>query len=101
MTDKGDHGQNVNKEVQHSKTQANVMARRGSGQRMLHDSPDRLDHDQMVQVAAMHDQDVNSSLPDGPDATPDGFRSPKHLTHREAAQKAHGSSEAQLPKDAK
>lgn len=56
MTDKGSHGQEMDKEVQHSKTQAEALALRGVGQRALHRSADRLSNEQAVLFARMRDE---------------------------------------------
>ena len=55
MTDKGSHGQEMNKGVQHSLSQAKALELRAAGQRNLSQSEDRLSHEQMVLFARMRD----------------------------------------------
>jgi len=49
------HRQVMDKEVQHSKTQAEALALRGIGQRTLHQSKDRLSDAQVALFARMRD----------------------------------------------
>ena len=56
MTDKGSHGQEMNKEVQHSKAQAEQLALRGIGQRTLLRSEDRLSDAQAALFMRMRDE---------------------------------------------
>lgn len=56
MTNKNMHRQMVDKEVQHSKTQAEALALRGVGQRTLHRTEDHLSDAQIALFTQMRDQ---------------------------------------------
>jgi hypothetical protein len=56
MSDKGSHAQEMNTEIQHSKSQAESLSLRGVGQRQLHRSEDHLSDAQAVLFARMRDE---------------------------------------------
>ena len=56
MTNKKMNRQVMDKEVQHSKTQAEALSLRGIGQRTLHQSEDRLNDAQVTLFGRMRDQ---------------------------------------------
>jgi hypothetical protein len=56
MTNRKMNRQVMDKEVQHSKTQAEALSLRGVGERTLHQSEDRLSEEQVALFARMRDQ---------------------------------------------
>ena len=62
MTNKGTHRQVMDKEVQHSKTQAEALSLQGIGQRTLHQSEDRLNDAQVALFAKMRDEGMKISV---------------------------------------
>ena len=89
MTDKGTHAQEMNKEVQHSKTQGDALALRGVGMRTLKRSSDRLSEAQADLYVRMRDQGAKicvtgdlAAAPDGPAAL-EAFRGARMAKGRE------------------
>lgn len=56
MRNKGTHSGSVDKAVQHSKTQAEALLRRGVGRRALHNTEDRLSNAQAELFVRMRDE---------------------------------------------
>ena len=70
MTDRKMHRQVMDKEVQHSKTQAEALSLRGVGQRTLHRSEDRLSDEQVALFARMRDEGAKICVLGGPGLPP-------------------------------
>ncbi|MEO7714919.1 MAG: hypothetical protein ABIY70_01845 [Capsulimonas sp.] len=87
MTDRGTHAQEMNKEVQHSKAQADAMSLRGVGQRTLRRSEDHLSDAQIALFARMRDEGAKISINEIPGLASDD---PKALNAFLSARLAHG-----------
>jgi hypothetical protein len=87
MTEKSTHGQEMNKEIQHSKAQADALALRGVGQRTLLRTEDRLSDEQAVLFARMRDEGAKICVTEIPDTAADD---PKALNAFLSARLARG-----------